>query len=80
MLDYIYLIVIILWVGVLTAYLMRDVWLMMFVGLIMMSVAVFTLFNGFAGYNDLSTTAFSFFHLGTGLYLMIKSLQEVIRG
>jgi hypothetical protein len=79
MIDYIYMIIVIVWVALLVGFLVREMWILMFAGLIMMTVGIFTLTNNFTGVDNLATTAFSFLHIGVGFYVMMRSVEEVIK-
>ena len=78
MIDYIYMIIMVLWVAVLTGFIIKDTWILMFTGLIMLTVGIFTLVTGLTGVENLAVTAFSFLHIGVGFYLIIKSTEELI--
>jgi len=80
MIDYIYIVFVFIWVAILIGFLVREVWILMFAGLIMLSVGIYTLTNGLVGNNNLAVTAFSFMHIGVGFYVMMRSAEEVIKG
>jgi len=79
MIDYIYLIIMIIWVAILVGFLVKENWILMFAGLIMLTIGIYVLTSGLVGYDNLAVTAFSFLHIGVGFYVLIRSAEEIIR-
>jgi hypothetical protein len=78
MIDYIYMIYMVLWVSLLVGFMIKEAWILMFTGLIMTTVGIFTLTTGLTGVGNLAVTAFSFLHIGVGFYTIMRSTEEII--
>ena len=77
MIEYIYIVFAITWVAILLGFLIKELWILMFSGLILMVLGIHILTEGFIGYNNLATQAFSFLNMFLGFYITIRSAEEV---
>lgn len=78
MIEYIYVVIIIAWVALLLGFLIKEIWILMFAGLIMMVLGINTLTQGLVGVNNNATQIFSFLNMFIGFYVLIRSVEEVI--
>jgi len=77
MIEYIYVVIVITWVALLLSFLIKELWMLMFTGLIMMALGIHILTQGLVGVNNNATQILAFLNMFIGFYVLMKSAEEV---